>query len=144
MNLRGDLYFSWPPSDANANNVVNTIDIDEISWNNIPVKKVSATVTFNPNGVYGKLTDGRCEGGLLNGNFEFYYTKGFTWNADFFANKINCQPIAEKMAGKYINLTGELDGKIAVQGKSTEILNAPVRSTCRVPGCFRSSRWTIC
>jgi hypothetical protein len=123
VNLRGNLYFSWPPTNAKANNIVNTIAIDELAWNDIPVKNVSATVTFDPNGVFGKLTDGICEGGLLNGNFEFYYSKGFTWNADFFANKINCQPIAKRLAGKYIDLTGELDGKIAVQGKSTHILN---------------------
>ena len=122
-NLYGELYFSWPPSNAQANNVVNTLHIDEISWNGIPAKAVDASVTFDPNGVYGKLTNATCEGGLLNGNFEFYYTKGFTWNADFFASKVNCQPIAEKVAGKYVNLTGELDGRLAVQGQSTEILD---------------------
>jgi hypothetical protein len=122
VNLSGNLYFSWPPTDAKANNVVNTINIGEISWNSIPAKKVSATLTFDPNGVYGKL-NGTCEGGPVSGNFEFYYTKGFTWNANLFAEKINCQPIAEKLAGKYVDLTGELDGKIAVQGKATEILN---------------------
>jgi hypothetical protein len=122
VNLWGNLYFSWPPTDANANNVFNKIHIDELSWNNIPVKGVDTQVTFDPNGVYGKLTNGTCEGGQLNGNFEFYYSKGFTWNVDFFAEKINCQPIAEKMAGKYINLTGELDGKLDVQGKATDIL----------------------
>ncbi len=34
---------------------------------------------------------------------------------------MNCQPIAQKLAGKYCDLTGELDGDIAVQGKSTVI-----------------------
>jgi hypothetical protein len=122
VNLRGNLYFSLPPTDATANNVVNTIQIDELSWNEIPVKGVNTIVTFDPNGVYGKL-NGACEGGELTGNFEFYYTKGFTWNANLFADKINCQPIAQKLAGKYIDLTGKLDGKIAVQGKATKILN---------------------
>ncbi len=121
VNLHGKLYFSWPPTDVNANNVVNQIDIDEVSWNGIAAKAVDTTVTFDPNGVYGKLF-GTCEGGQLNGNFEFYYSKGFTWNADFFASKINCQPIAEKLVGKYVNLSGELDGNIAVQGKATVIL----------------------
>ncbi len=120
-NLRGKLYLSWPPANVNANNVVNQIEISEISWNDIPATNVSTTVTFDPDGVYGRLT-GACEGGQLSGNFEFYYTKGFTWNADFFADKVNCQPIAEKLAGKYADLTGELDGQIAVQGKVTEIL----------------------
>jgi hypothetical protein len=122
-NLTGQIYFSWPPTNANANNVVNTIHIKEVAWNDIPAKDVSMTVTFDQDGVYGKLNDGTCEGGLLNGNFEFYYTDGFKWNADFFATKVNCQPIADKLAGKYCSLTGELDGKIAVQGQSTRILN---------------------
>jgi len=122
VNLRGKLYFSWPPTDNSANNVVNSIQMDEVSWNDIAVKNVGTNVTFDPNGVYGKLY-GTCEGGELSGNFEFYYTKGFTWNANLFANKINCQPVAEKLAGKYVNLTGELDGNISVQGKVTDILN---------------------
>jgi hypothetical protein len=134
--LTGRLYFSLPPTDATANNVVNTVAIDEVSWNNIPVKKVSTTVTFDPNGVYGKMS-GACEGGELTGNFEFYYTKGFTWNVDFFANKINCQPIAEKVVGKYLNLTGELDGDIKVQGRVTEILDCQGLLTLPHPGLLQ-------
>ena len=111
VDLEGQLYFSLPPTDATANNVVNTITIGEVSWNNIPMKGINTTVTFDPNGVYGKAT-GTCEGGQVAGNFEFYYTKGFTWNANLFANKINCQPIAQKMIGKYVDLTGELNGQI--------------------------------
>ncbi len=122
VGLTGRLDFSLPPTDASANNVVNTLKIDEISWNDIPVKDVNTTLTFDPNGVYGKM-NGNCEGGELTGNFEFYYTKGFTWNADFFANKINCQPIAEKIVGKYVDITGELDGNVFVKGKTTEILD---------------------
>jgi hypothetical protein len=121
-NLSGKLYFSWPPSNAHANNVVNQIHVDQVSWNDIPAKDVYTTVTFDPQGIYGRLT-GTCENGQLAGNFEFYYSKGFTWNADFFAQKVNCQPIAEKLVGRYCNLTGELDGSIAVQGKATEILD---------------------
>jgi hypothetical protein len=122
VNLQGRLYFSWPPTAVHANNVVNTLSADEISWNGIPVKQVSSSVTFDPDGVSGKLS-GSCEGGQLSGNFEFYYTKGFKWNADFFAYDVNCGPIAQKLAGKYINLTGKLDGDIGVQGQVTEILN---------------------
>ncbi|MCE0483302.1 MAG: hypothetical protein LV479_03580 [Methylacidiphilales bacterium] len=121
VGLEGRLYFSLPLGDPHANNVVNTIKVDEVSWNEIPLTNVSSSVTFDPNGVYGKL-NGTCEGGQLTGTFEFYYTKGFTWNTDFFADKVNCQPIAEKLGGRYIDLTGTLNGKIAVQGKATEIL----------------------
>jgi hypothetical protein len=133
VNLRGNLYFSWPPTDKTANNVVNTVKIDSVSWSGIPAKDVSTTVTFDPNGVYGRLF-GTCEGGQLNGNFEFYYTKGFTWNADFFASKVNCQPIAEKLVGKYVDLTGELDGDIDVHGQATDILKCDGSLTLPNPG----------
>jgi len=133
VNLGGKLYFSWPPTDAHANNVYNHVKIDELSWNDIPATDVNTDVTFDPSGVYGKLS-GKCEGGQVSGNFEFYYTKGFTWNANLFADKINCQPIAEKLVGKYVNLTGELDGKIAVQGKVTNILNCTGLLQLRSPG----------
>jgi hypothetical protein len=120
-NLGGKIYFSWPPGKANANNVVNSVQIEEISWNDIAATGVTTSVTFDPQGIYGKLY-GKCEGGDLSGNFEYYYSKGFAWNADFFAQKVNCQPIAQKLVGKYCDLTGELDGQIAVQGQATEIL----------------------
>jgi hypothetical protein len=120
-DLEGRLYFSLPLTDANANNVVNTITVKKVSWNGIPVTDASSTVTFDSEGVYGKV-HGVCQGGQMTGNFEFYYAKGFDWNADFFADKVNLQPIAEKMGGKYINLTGELDGRLDVQGKATDIL----------------------
>ena len=121
VNLHGKIEFSVPPSDAKANNVVPTISIDELSWNGIAATKVWSSVTFDPSGIYAKL-GGDCEKGVMNGNFEVYYTKGFIWNADFFARKIECQPIAEKLAGKYVNLTGAVNGKISVQGKATEIM----------------------
>jgi hypothetical protein len=119
-NLRGKLYFSWPPSNAHANNVVNTIQIDAISWNNIAATKVSTVVTFDPTGVYGRL-NGVCEGGQVSGNFEFYYKQGFPWNAELFAQKVDCRPVAEKLVGKYVDLSGELDGQISVQGQATAI-----------------------
>jgi hypothetical protein len=121
VDLRGKLEFSIPPSDTKANNVVPTIQIDELSWNDIPVTNVWSSVTFDPTGIYAKL-GGICEKGFLEGNFEVYYTKGFTWNANFFADKVDCAPITEKLAGKYMKLTGSLDGSIAVQGRATEIL----------------------
>ena len=122
VDLSGKLEFSIPPTNANANNVVPTIHIDELAWNGIAATNVWSSVTFDPSGIYGRL-GGDCENGYLKGNFEVYYTKGFTWNANLFADKINCAPIAEKLAGKYFSLTGALGGQIAVQGKATEIMS---------------------
>jgi dicarboxylate transporter DctA-like protein len=138
VELTGQLEFSIPPGDANANNVVPVVNIKELSWNGIAATDVSTSVTFDPTGIYGKLT-GKCERGLLSGNFEIYYMKGFTWNADFFANTIDCAPIAEKMAGKYGTLTGTIDGQIGVQGKTTEITNCTGQLDLRKSGVLEIS-----
>lgn len=129
-NLHGKLEFSLPLSDEKANNVVPTVFIDELSWNQIPTREVWAYATFDAEGMYGSL-GGKCEGGYLKGNFEVYYTKGFVWNVDLSGDEINSQPIAERLVGKYINLTGALDGKIEIKGKATEILSC--QGTLKLP-----------
>ncbi len=122
VNLTGELNLNWPPSNEAANNVVSTVHMEILSWNEIPIKDAYATVTFDPTGMYAKI-GGACEGGYINGNVELYYTKGFNWNIDLFVNHLNVRPVAGKLAGKYIDLTGTLEGKLAVQGKVTDILD---------------------
>ena len=138
VDLTGQLEFSIPPSDAKANNVVPVVNIKALSWNGIAATDVSTSVTFDPTGIYGKLS-GKCERGLLTGNFEIYYLKGFTWNTNFFANTIDCAPIAEKMAGKYGTLTGTIDGEVGVQGKATEITNCTGQLNLKKAGVLEIS-----
>ncbi len=135
-DLHGKLEFSVPPTDAHANNVVPTVQIASISWNNIPVTDAYVSATFDPTGIYVKL-GGQCEKGLLDGNLEVYYTKGFQWNADLFAHRIDCAPIAEKLAGKYGTLTGIINGKIAIEGKGTTINQCNGTLTLDRPGELR-------
>lgn len=135
-NLHGRIDFSVPPTDAKANNVVPTVSIDSLSWNGIAVTHAWSSATFDPTGIYVKL-GGQCEKGLMEGNFEVYYTNGFNWNADFFAHQIDCQPIAKKLAGKYCSLTGSLDGKIAVQGRATDILKCTGTLDLARPGVLK-------
>lgn len=135
VDLRGWLEFSVPPTNANANNVVPTVFIKEIAWNKIPVTDAWVTATFDPSGIYARL-GGVCEKGLMEGNLEIYYTKGFAWNANFFAHQIDCAPIASKLAGKYGTLTGVINGKISVQGKATEIERVNGALTLGTPGAL--------
>jgi hypothetical protein len=135
VGLHGRLEFSLPPTNANANNVVPTVFIKEIAWNKIPVTDAWATATFDPTGIYARL-GGVCEKGLMEGNLEIYYTKGFEWNANFSAHQIDCAPIAAKLAGKYGTLTGVINGKISVQGKATEIERVNGGLTLGTPGAL--------
>ena len=56
-NLSGKLEFSIPPGNANANNVVPTVHIDELAWNGIAATDVWSSVTFDPTGILRQ--DGR-------------------------------------------------------------------------------------
>jgi hypothetical protein len=132
-DLHGKLEFSVPPGDAKANNVVPTVQIKEIAWNDIPVTDAWVSATFDPTGIYVKL-GGHCEKGLMEGNFDVYYTKGFEWNGNFSAHGIDCAPIAEKLAGKYGTLTGAINGTIAVMGKGTTINKCTGTLTLDQPG----------
>jgi hypothetical protein len=133
VNLHGNLNFSVPPSNVHANNIVPTIFIDRLSWNSIPATEVWTSVDFDPTGIFADL-GGKCEGGYVRGNFEIYYTKGFAWNGNLFAQNLNIRPVTEKLVGKYVDLTGELDGKLTVQGQATEILNCHGSLTLPKPG----------
>jgi len=135
-NLYGKLEFSVPPSDANANNVVPTVFIDEISWNNIPVTKAWVSATFDPTGIYAKM-GGTCEKGLMAANFDVYYTNGFEWTGGFFAHSIDCAPIAEQLAGKYGTLTGSINGKLSVNGQGTTIQRVKGTLTLDKPGALK-------
>jgi hypothetical protein len=136
VDLHGKLEFSVPPTNAKANNVVPTVFIKEVAWNGIPVTNAWATATFDPTGIYARL-GGTCEKGLMEGNLEVYYTKGFEWNANFFAHQIDAAPIAEKLAGKYGSLTGVIEGKISVQGKATTINRVNGGLTLDQPGALK-------
>jgi hypothetical protein len=135
-NLHGKIEFSVPPTDAHANNVVNTIQIASISWNDIPVTNAYVSATFDPTGIYVKL-GGTCEKGQMQGNLEVYYTKGFLWNADLSAHQVDCAPIAEKLAGKYGSLTGTLNGNIAIVGQGTTIGKCNGTLSLDQPGVLR-------
>ena len=89
-DLYGKLEFSVPPGDAKANNVVPTLFIKQISWNEIPVDDAWVSSTFDPTGIYVKM-GGNCEKGLMEGNLEVYYTKGFEWNGGFLRPPNRCR-----------------------------------------------------
>lgn len=48
--------------------------------------------------------------------------------------KVNCQPVAERLVGKYFKLSGTLDGQIGVKGRSTEILDCQGKLSMAHPG----------
>ncbi len=76
---------------------------------------------------------GTCEKGLMDGNFDVYYTDGFKWTAGFFAHSIDCAPIAEQLR-EIRHADRSINGKLAVSGQGTKIQRVNGTLTLDKPG----------
>lgn len=131
--LQGEIAFSLPLGSGNAENVVNTVSVKSISWNDLEVTDGWSSVTFDRNGIYGRM-EGNCYKGVLTTNFSIFFNTNFPWEGNFFALNVDSAPIAKKLAPSYLNLTGILQGSLAVNGESQDVLRSTGKLTLQPPG----------
>lgn len=135
-DLHGEISFALPLSDKTAKNVVNTINVKNIAWNELQVTDAWSSVTFDRNGIYGKM-EGKCYGGYLSTDFAIFFQSGFPWEGHFFAKNVDSSPIAAKLVPSYLSLTGILNGKLSVNGKATEIVRTTGDLALQPPGIMQ-------
>lgn len=136
QEMRGEIAFSLPLGDKNADNVVNTIHIKSLSWNDLEVTDAWSSVTFDRNGIYGRM-EGHCYKGLLSADFAVLFQNGYPWEGHFFVSKVDSAPMVTKLAPSYLSLTGILNGKLAVKGKATEIVQTTGDLGLQPPGVLQ-------
>lgn len=132
-DMRGEIAFALPLSDKSAQNVVNTIHVKSISWNDLAVTDAWSSVTFDRNGIYGRI-EGHCYEGILSSDFAVYFKEGYPWEGHFFAQKVNAGTMVDKLAPSYLSLTGVLNGKLEVNGRATEIVRTSGDMKLTPPG----------
>lgn len=123
VDLHGLLQFNLPPGTSFVENAVQTLQVDELSWNGIAVTDSKATLIFDRNGVFGHL-EGNCYTGKLQGDFGITYNEGFPWLIRLKADKVDVEPITERLAPNYLVITGKATGNLFVEGKTIDILNS--------------------
>jgi hypothetical protein len=132
-DLHGELAFSLPLGDAKAENLVNTLHVKKLSWNDIDVTDAWSSVTFDRKGIYGRV-EGNCHGGYLASDFAVYFDAGFPWNGHFFVLGVDSAPIATKLAPSYLALSGKLQGELTVQGRSRDVVKSFGKLQLEPPG----------
>lgn len=133
LGVSGKVDFALPPSDEYADNVVPTIYVDRISWNNISVTNAWASVTFDKDGIFGNF-GGESYGGYVNGNMAIYFRGGFPWTGQIFADRVGLEEPIGRMGSTYVRLTGSASGELQVRGEATTIMNTRLSLELNEPG----------
>lgn len=119
-NMRGELDFSLPPGEAKAENIVNTVYLDSISWKGVTATNAWVSITFDENGIYGQL-GGESYGGYSSGNFSIMVNEGMRWTADASVSDTEVEPVASKLAPEHVAFKGAVSGDLVVEGVQKKI-----------------------
>lgn len=131
-NLRGEINFSLPLA-SNANNLVPTLFLDKLEWNELTAENLYLSVTFDPRGIYG-LIGGHAYKGQIHGGFNIGYKAGFPWTAWITADKVELFPITKRITGETFTLTGPLQGQLIAKGKGKTVSECSGSLTLKQPG----------
>ncbi|SDU00464.1 hypothetical protein SAMN05444156_1387 [Verrucomicrobium sp. GAS474] len=113
--------FNLPPQDSTARNLVETIKMKEASWKEIAAQDVWATVTFNREGIFGKI-GGKFYDGYLDGFYRVGFGDGFPWHAGLYMSGSQAQVPVRKVAGEHFDLSGKVNAHVVVDARAREIL----------------------
>ncbi len=133
VNLHGKLAFNLPPGDNFIQNAVQTLNVEELSWNGLALNNVLTTVLFNNFGIFGHL-EGTCYTGKVAGDFGITYDSGFPWTMALEATAVDVAPITQRLAPNYLLITGKATGTLTVSGRTIEVLNCDGALNMASPG----------
>jgi len=127
--VSGRIEFSLPPAKDN-NNVVNTLHIRGVQWKDFRGRDLFLDVTYDENGIYGKLA-GKGYAGNVNGQFNFLLTTESDWNGWVSGEHVDLKPITAVLAPGKFSLSSPADFRLSVKARAREIL--------KVDGDFKAS-----
>lgn len=119
-NLRGKLQFSLPPGENTQDNIVNTVEMDSISWKGVTATNAWSSFTLDKNGIYCDL-GAETYGGYTNGNLSILVNEGMRWVAGIYVQDTEVRSVAEKLAPEYIKFNGAVSGDLIIEGQQQMI-----------------------
>ncbi|MCF6311184.1 MAG: YdbH domain-containing protein [Verrucomicrobiales bacterium] len=117
--LSGNVEFNVPIKQK-ANNLVQTFKLDRLVWKQFNAEKIFVSVTYDANGIYGKLGGSAYEG-YVNGEFNIYLKDLGKWDGWLAATKVNMAPISRAIAPENFVMDGKVTGKLVSSGKGLEL-----------------------
>ncbi len=117
--LSGKVEFNVPIKQK-SNNLVQTFELDRLVWKQFNAEKISVEVTYDVDGIYGKL-GGYAYGGYVNGAFNIYLKDLGKWDGWLAATHVHMEPITRVLAPENFVMDGTISGKLVSNGKGLEL-----------------------
>lgn len=114
FGLRGNVEFNVP-IEQKDNNLVQTFQLDRLVWKQFDAEKIFVSVTYDANGIYGKL-GGHAYEGYVNGEFNVYLKDIGKWDGWLAASNVNMGPITQAIAPENFLMEGKVSGKLVSNG----------------------------
>ena len=115
FGLKGTVEFNVPIKQKD-NNLVQIFELDRLVWRQFDAEKIFVSVTYDANGIYGKL-GGKAYEGYVNGEFNIYLKNLGKWDGWLAATNVNMAPITRAIAPENFVMDGVISGKIVSEGK---------------------------
>jgi hypothetical protein len=118
------------------NNLVQVFRVSELRYGldrPFRVKNAFMTVTFDKDGVYGKL-GGELYGGYASGGFDVYLDDNTSWDCWVAGDDIDMKPVTDILTPEYLKVEGPLEFKVLAFGDLESLYTANGDLRIRRPG----------
>ena len=132
--MKGHVQFNLPVK-GRDNNLTEVFEVDRIRWKQMHVEKAFLSVTYDANGIYGKL-GGSAYDGYVNGEFNVYLDDSFTWDGWIGGKGVQLRDITQKLMPGYFLMDGKVEGTIVAAGDKGEVYQADGKFLNHTPGRF--------
>ena len=119
FGLSGEVAFNVPIRHKD-NNLVQTFELDRLVWRNYDAEELFLTVTYDANGIYGKL-GGKAYEGYINGEFNIYLKELGQWDGWLSGVEVNMEPITQVLAPDNFVMAGLVSAKLQSNGNGMEL-----------------------
>ncbi len=130
-NLRGKIAFNLGGPAVNipsagppkANDLVNTLYVDAITWRDLPLDHAWLSLVFDPAAISGHY-GGAVAGGYLNGGFTCGWSATDRWNFWGTASKLDTRKLCEALASENVEMEGGADLNFTLDGQADDLTGA--------------------
>jgi len=137
--LKGALDFGLPPG-TDAKNVVQKFDAAEVRWKQFAADKIWMAVTYDVNGIYGRI-GGKAYDGYVNGAFSFFMSQDTPWVGWVSGSQVNLKPVTDILAPQNFQMSGPVDFSLEVNGLNHEIESVSGKFKTTAPGKLKIAKF---
>lgn len=132
--LEGDVLFNVPVQQVD-NNLYQQFRLDRLRWKDYEAQNVFLEVTFDADGVYGKV-EGDAYGGYVNGAFNFYLNDPGKWDAWITGSRLESKPLTDVLAPQNFRMEGPVYLVLVTEGRDKTLGETTGEVETLAPGWF--------